>query len=395
VPCDTDADIYVINTCSVTAISDKKSRQTIRKLSRAHKGAIIAVCGCMSQVDPDACSAIEGVDIISGTGDKHAFIEAIERAGAARLVDDAMVRREFEVLPAGGIIGHTRAMLKIQDGCRNFCSYCIIPYARGPVRSMPRDIVIAEARRLAECGYREIVLTGIEISSYGVDFTPRETICDLIYDVCTEVPTVRIRLGSLEPRTIDEIFIEKTRGLKNLCPQFHLSLQSGCDATLSRMRRKYDTERYLKSVKLLRESFENCAITTDLIVGFPGESENEFSQTLAFIKECAFSAMHIFPYSKRAGTPAAVMSGQITRALRDARAHAARAIADEMQHAYLASCVGETLNVLFEEECDGMWRGHAGNYAHVCVHSDSNLKNQVMPVRITDVRGDKLIGKYF
>ncbi|MBR5478597.1 MAG: tRNA (N(6)-L-threonylcarbamoyladenosine(37)-C(2))-methylthiotransferase MtaB [Clostridia bacterium] len=396
VPFSEGADAFVINTCSVTAVSDKKSRQLIRKTIRANKDSVIAVCGCFSQANPDGAAAIEGVHVVSGTNDKRAFFDMIEKAVEDRQmqisVDKALARREFEILPAGGLSHHTRAMLKVQDGCVNFCTYCIIPYTRGPIRSMPFDLAVSEAKRLEREGYREIIITGIEISSYGVDLKPKREIGELIAEICKAVPNVRIRLGSLEPRTIDEGFCNLLKDFKNLCPQFHLSLQSGSDATLARMRRKYDTARYLKSVKLIRENFENCAITTDLIVGFPGETNEEFDETLEFIKKCDFSMMHIFPYSKREGTPAAKMSDQIEKSIKEERAAFASAVEMRMRYVFWEKQVGKACSVLFEEVCDGMWQGHSENYIPVRVRSERDLKNQVMNVEIKKVKDDYLMG---
>ena len=390
------AEAYVINTCSVTAVSDKKSRQLIRKTARAHPQALIAVCGCFAQTHPEAAVAIEGVDVVSGTGDKHGFLDLIERAAREKTalcsVDAALRRREFEVLPAGGLPGHTRAMLKVQDGCVNFCSYCIIPYARGPVRSMPFDAALHEVARLQAAGYREIVITGIEISSYGVDLAPARSLVDLVAAICEAAQDVRSRLGSLEPRTVDAEFCARLSGYSSLCPQFHLSLQSGCDATLARMRRKYDSARYFESVTLLRAAFPNCAITTDLIVGFPGETEEEFTQTLAFIRRCEFAMMHIFPYSRREGTPAATMLGQIAKSEKERRAAQAAELAKAMRAEYLQKQVGRSLRVLFEECEDGAWQGHAENYALVRVRSEEELKNRVLPVRIGGAAAEYLTG---
>lgn len=391
-----EANAYVINTCSVTAVSDKKSRQLIRKTVRRAKDAVICVCGCFSQTKPEAASQIEGVDIVFGTNDKNELIEAVENAREKKTkfknVDKALSRREFEVLPAGGLMHHTRAMLKVQDGCVNFCTYCIIPYARGPVRSMPLDRAVSEAKRLADEGYKEIVVTGIEISSYGVDLKPKLKLSTLIAELCKAVPTVRIRLGSLEPRTIDPEFCESLKDYKNLCPQFHLSLQSGCDETLSRMKRKYDTERYFESVKMLRDAFPNCAITTDLIIGFPGEDEIEFSKTLEFIKKCEFSMMHIFPYSKREGTPAAKMPNQVLNSEKEKRAAIAAEVAEKMQEKYLNEQIEKELSVLFEEQEDGFWQGYSENYVLVCVKTDEDLKNTVKSVKITEIAKNSAIG---
>ncbi len=298
----------------------------------------------------------------------------------------------FEALPAGGLEGRTRAMLKVEDGCVNFCTYCIIPYARGPVRSLPMAEAEAEAKRLAEEGYREIVLTGIEISSWGQDLRDGTGLIDLVEAVCAAAPGARVRLGSLEPRTITGEFCRRAARLPNLCPHFHLSMQSGCDATLKRMNRKYDTARYYESVRLLRESFARPAITTDLIVGFPGETEEEFTDTLAFVERCAFSSMHIFPYSRRPGTPAAGMSGQIPRAEQEARAGRAGLLAARLEGEYLAGWVGATLPVLFEEETDGCWRGHAPNYVEVRAPAAENLHNVLGNVVITGVQDTRLMG---
>jgi len=257
---------------------------------------------------------------------------------------------------------------------------------------MPFDVAISEAKRLEKEGYREIIITGIEISSYGTDLKPKKNITELIAEICKTVPGVRIRLGSLEPRTVDDNFCEALKNFKNLCPQFHLSLQSGCDETLKRMRRKYDCARYMTSVKLLRKAFPNCAITTDLIVGFPGESESEFEKTLDFIKECDFQMMHIFPYSKRAGTPAATMTDQILKTVKDERVKIATAVAKDMRDAYMEKQIGKNCNVLFEEKQDGFWQGHSENYILIRVKSDEDLKNKVLTVKIKEKGNDFLTG---
>ena len=304
------ADAYVVNTCTVTAVSDKKSRQMIRRARRQSPGAVVAVCGCYAQTKPEQIRDLD-VDLISGTGDRMAFLDLLEHAVREKepvlAVDQAMRRRSFEVLPAGGMAKRTRAMLKVEDGCVNFCSYCIIPYARGPVRSLPIRAAAEQTALLRNEGYKEIVLTGIEISSWGQDLKTGESLIDLLEAVSAQAGDMRIRLGSLEPRTITEDFCRRAAALPGLCPHFHLSMQSGCDDTLRRMNRKYDTDRYKKSVELLNVYFPRPAVTTDLIVGFPGETEAEFAQTLEFVRACGFAEMHIFPYSIRTGTPAAKM----------------------------------------------------------------------------------------
>ena len=397
VPFDGPADAYVVNTCTVTAVSDKKSRHTIRQARRRCPEAVVAVCGCYAQTDPAAVEAL-GVDLIMGTNDRMGFLDALERLASARAaapvvdVDEALKRRQFEPLPAGGLEGRTRAMLKVEDGCVNFCSYCIIPYARGPIRSLPLASAVREAARLTGEGYRELVLTGIEISSWGADLKSGAGLIDLVEALCAAAPDCRVRLGSLEPRTITEEFCRRAAALPNLCPQFHLSLQSGCDATLKRMNRKYDAARYAESVALLRAHFDRPGITTDLIVGFPGETEEEFSATLAFVERCAFSAMHIFPYSRRPGTPAAAMPGQVPRAVKEERAHRAARLAEALRTAYLEQWVGQVLPVLFEEEKNGLWRGYAPNYAEVYVPGVS-LHNQIRQVKISAAEGDHLVGE--
>ena len=396
VPFEEAADAYVINTCTVTAVSDKKSRQVIRRARKSAPDAVIAVCGCYPQTHPDDVEKL-GVDLISGTGDRTGFVDLLEREWSDRqpitALDDAFSRRTFEPLPAGGLEGRTRAMLKMEDGCVNFCSYCIIPYARGRVRSLPLDDCVRQARELEAAGYREIVLTGIEISSWGQDLEGKPELIEAIEAICQGLsPDTRVRLGSLEPRTITPDFCRRAAALPNLCPHFHLSMQSGCDTVLARMNRKYDSNRYYESVKFLHEVYDRPAVTTDLIVGFPGETEEEFQQTLDFIQKCAFSAMHIFPYSKRPGTPAAKLPGQVLNAVKEERAHRAAQIARTMQDAYLDSWVGETVPVLFEEERDGLWRGHTTRYCEVAVQSAQPLHNQLRQVRLTGRDGGALQG---
>ena len=396
VPFEEAADAYVINTCTVTAVSDKKSRQVIRRARKAAPDAVIAVCGCYPQTHPDDVEKL-GVDLISGTGDRTGFVDLLEREWSDRqpitALDDAFQRRTFEPLPAGGLEGRTRAMLKMEDGCVNFCSYCIIPYARGRVRSLPLADCVRQARELEAAGYREIVLTGIEISSWGQDLEGKPELMEAIEAICQGLsPDTRVRLGSLEPRTITPDFCRRAAALPNLCPHFHLSMQSGCDTVLARMNRKYDSNRYYESVKFLHEVYDRPAITTDLIVGFPGETEEEFQQTLDFIQKCAFSAMHIFPYSKRPGTPAAKLPGQVLNAVKEERAHRAAQIARTMQDAYLDRWVGETVPVLFEEEREGLWRGHTTRYCEVEVQSVQPLHNQLRQVQITGHAGGALQG---
>lgn len=391
------ADAYIINTCAVTAESGRKSRNAIRRAKMKNPNAIIAVCGCFSQISPEEIEALD-VDLIAGSGERAAFLDALEKIAmndtsqASRAIDDPMKRRTFEDLPAGPAPGRTRALLKIQDGCDNFCAYCVIPYARGPVRSLPIEAAVASAERLRDGGLREIVITGIEISSYGKDFRNGTGLADLISVVSKAVPEMRLRLGSLEPRTVTEDFCAKIAEIPNLCPHFHLSLQSGCDDTLRRMKRRYDTATFYASVELLRKYFPNPGITADLIVGFPGESGEEFQKTLEFIQKCAFSAMHIFPYSIRPGTPAADMEGQVDKKTKAERAKRAKALAGKMRQEFLNRCVGTVQEVLFETEAKGISKGHAGNYCLVEVYQ-KGLKNRLCLVRIAAAAEGGLVGE--
>ena len=388
-------DGYVINTCSVTAVADKKNRAVIRRCRKAHPEAVVAVCGCYTQHDPDAVRRL-GVDVLSGSGGRKEFVDMMLSALQSRThqekLDVALRRREFEILPAGGLSERTRAMLKVQDGCVNFCTYCIIPYTRGPVRSAPLELAVEQARELAKKGYQELVITGIEIASWGADLPGKPPMTDMVAAICEAVPELRVRLGSLEPRIITEEFCQKLEKYPNLCPQFHLSLQSGCDSVLARMKRKYDTARYLQSVQLLKRHFPGCAVTTDMIVAFPGETEEEFTQSLHFIRSCSFADMHIFPYSRRPGTPADKMPGQHDNATKEERSRAAIAVAEEMKQAYMENLIGKTLAVLFEEEEGEFWIGHAPNYMKLYAKGE-NLHNQVRNVTVTGIFRDGLAGE--
>ena len=388
------ADAYIINTCSVTAISDKKSRQMIRRARKLNPDAIVAACGCYVQTHTDEVVEL-GIDLVGGTGQRMEFLRQLLTAAEKKtrvLVDDALHRHEFEILPAGGQMSRTRAMLKVEDGCRNFCTYCIIPFARGPVRSLPISEAVVQTGQLAAEGYQEVVITGIEISSWGQDLDGEKSLVDLLEAVSAAAGEMRLRLGSLEPRTITEDFCRRAAKLTNLCPHFHLSLQSGCDETLHRMNRRYDTERFYKSVTLLREFFPGVAITTDLITGFPGETEEEFQKTLDFIRRCEFAQIHVFPYSVRPGTRAAAME-QLPKSVKEERAARAGEVAAQLHEQYLQSCVGQVYPVLFEQPGrEGEFTGHAPNYMEVTAPGE-DLHNCLRPVRITGVKGTILKGE--
>ncbi len=385
---DEAADAYIINTCAVTAESARKSRQAVRRIMGESPSAVTAVCGCWPQISPEDAASL-GADIVFGSSDRRPLVEALEKASSERqsinVIDDAMHRRVFEELPSGSGIGRTRAMLKVQDGCSNFCAYCIIPFARGPVRSMPPESAAAETQRLSGEGYRELVVTGIEISSYGRDLGDTD-LTALIEKICLTAPSMRIRLGSLEPRTITEDFCRRLSVFSNLCPHFHLSLQSGSEGVLLRMGRKYTPDDFFSRTELLRRYFPNCGITTDLIVGFPGETEAEFEETLAFIEKCSFSAVHVFPYSKRPGTRAALMELQLTSAVKKERAKIAAALASKLKESFLRAQIGTAAEVLIETSSGGFSHGFTGNYCEVKA-SGSISRNRIIRANITGTDG--------
>ena len=390
------ADAVIVNTCAVTAESGRKSRQTIRRLRDENPGAVLAVCGCYSQIEPDAVQEI-GADVIFGASDREKLVDAVVKAcregEGTRDIDEPFKRREIERLPAGAVDHRTRAMLKIQDGCVNFCTYCIIPYTRGRLRSLPCDEAAAEAARLNAEGYREIVLTGIEVASYGVDLPGKPGLADVIEAVAAVCGNMRIRLGSLEPTLITEDFCRRLAATGKLCRHFHLSLQSGCDRTLKAMNRKYDTATFFEKTELLRKYFPGCALTGDLITGFPGETDEDDAATSAFLWKCRFAAMHVFPYSRRPGTPADSMPDQCPKRVKEERAHQAQRLCDSMHRDYLRSCVGQTLPVLFESEEDGSSTGHSDTYMPVKVKG-TGLRGQLRDVDIMEVSGDTLLGSF-
>ena len=390
-----DCDCYIVNTCSVTAVADKKNRAIIRRCRREHPQAILGVCGCYSQHAAQAVRELE-VDVVGGSGGRQQFLEDLLAAAQSRTyqehLDNALRRREFEVLPAGGLQERTRAMLKVQDGCTNFCTYCIIPYTRGPIRSAPLETAVAQAKQLEQAGYREIVVTGIEIAGWGKDLPGKPPVWLLIAEICKAVPHLRIRLGSLEPRIVTEEFAAALSGFQNLCPQFHLSMQSGCDTVLARMKRKYNTEEYMESLERLRNAFPGCAITTDMIVGFPGETEEEFEESLSFIRQCRFADMHIFPYSRRPGTPAAEMPGQLPNAVKEERSRRAIAVAQDMSRCYHQELLGTTQAVLVEGMEGEHSVGHAMNYVKIYIPG-AYPRNEIQTVAVKSLYGDGVTGE--
>ncbi len=390
-----DADVCIINTCTVTSASDHKNIRAFHKLRRENPHAIIAACGCFAQTDPEKVQAQPEIDLVCGTADRAAILERCERMarGEADTASHSAPPTAFEPLPAGVPAGRTRALLKIQDGCDNYCTYCIIPYARGHVRSMHPDEVLSQVRQLVYAGIHEIVLTGIEISSYGHDLREDVDLVTLIERVCHEAPCVRIRLSSLEPRTVDEAFCRRLSVFPNLMRHFHLSLQSGSDSVLQRMKRKYTTEQYGEIITRLRTFFPRCSLTTDLIVGFPGETEQEFCETMAFIRRCDFADMHVFPYSPRSGTVAAAMTGQLSPGVKAQRAEQVKTLARTMRKNFLDGFIGETLEVLLEHSVrESVWSGHAPYDFPVRVHTQGG-KNTLVTVRVTGRDAAGLFGE--
>lgn len=392
VSCHEGADVVIINTCAVTAESVRKSRQAVRRAIKDFPGAMVAVCGCASQTGAAEIAAL-GVALVGGSGDRNAFVDTLcelfenKPVSPVIIPGDPKQRRCFERLPAKAAEGRTRALLKVEDGCANYCAYCIIPYARGPVRSLPAAEAAEEARSLAKDGFSEIVLTGIELASWGRDLNGRPGLADLISEVSQAVPGLRIRLGSLEPRVITDEFVSVISSLPNLAPHFHLSMQSGCDETLARMNRRYDTARFYESVSLLRNAFPQCGLTCDMICGFPGETDEDAEESNRFIRRCSFTDMHIFPFSPRPGTPAASMDGRVANAVKKARCEAASLIASEMKADFLASLVGSEQDVIFENS--GL--GHSGNYCLVYVPgAKPGMRSRVL---ITAANADQLFGE--
>ncbi len=386
VPFDSVADVYVINTCTVTGMSDRKSRQMIHRAKALNPDAVIAVAGCYSQVSPQDVKDT-GAHVIVGNENKAKIVQLVTDAlkGMENSdVSDIMKARTFEDMHISSFGEKTRAFVKIEDGCNSFCSYCIIPYARGPVRSRPLESIIDEVSALAKNGFSEVVLTGIHIASYGLDIPDEQiNLGDVIKSVHEIDGIERIRLGSIEPRILTEDFVKKLASLPKVCNHFHISVQSGCDETLSRMNRKYDTALFRQVVKNIRKYIPDSAITTDIMVGFPGETEEEFEKSLAFLKDIAFAEAHVFAYSNRPGTRADKFDGQVKRKEKSRRAAIMAAAADECKENFLTGFVGRTVSVLFEQEvADGVYEGHTSNYITVHILSDKNIARQYADVTI-------------
>ena len=379
-------------------MSDRKSRQYIRRMKKKNPDAIIAVVGCYSQVSPEEILDIEEVNLVMGTNERRQIVEEIKKIDASKkvsTVDDIMKVRAFEEIEISQSNGKTRAFMKIQDGCDRFCTYCIIPYARGgKVRSRNIDSILEEANKLANNGYKEIVLTGIHVASYGKDLRQEQiTLLNIIKEIDKIDGIKRIRLSSVEPVLFTDEFVSEVSKMEKVCPHYHLSLQSGCDETLKRMNRRYTTKEYKTIVDRLRENIPNVAITTDVIVGFPGETNDEFNKTYEFLKEIELSQMHIFKYSPRKGTPAATMENQIDPQMKQFRSEKLLSLDKENFNKFASRFIDKELDVLFESNVvDGMYEGLTTNYIRVVVPSEKDIQGEILKVKITKVKEEYVEG---
>ena len=389
------ADIYIVNTCTVTNMSDRKSRQMLRREKELNKDAIIVACGCYAQTAKEELEQMEEIDLVLGNNEKKDIVKYIEKYIESKIpeikTEDVMQQKEF--IEFGDVIftEKTRAVIKIQDGCDRFCSYCIIPYARGRVRSRKPEHVISEITEIAKNGIKEVVITGIHIASYGKDFNNGYKLIDLLEEINTIKGIERIRLGSIEPLIITEEFVERLKKLEKVCHQFHLSLQSGCDETLKRMNRRYTTEQFKEIAHLLRKNFSDAILTTDIIVGFPGESEEEFKTTYKFLEEIKFYKMHIFKYSPRKGTKAEKMENQVDGNKKEERSKKLIELSNKNEKEYNQKYIGQEVEVLFEEEKNGVWQGHTKNYILAHYKTSENLENKIIKLKCKKIEKEYII----
>lgn len=392
------ADIYVINTCNVTNESARKSRQWTRKAIRRNPNAKIIVIGCYSQIEPSEVSQIPGVDIILGTKNRHKIVDIVEKhiegEGPSILVENIMNEKTFEDITFKGLRHRTRAFLKIQEGCNAFCSYCIIPYARGPVRSRTLESIIKEAKNLAEDGFKEIILTGIHLGLYGQDFNYKINLFDVISEIAKIDEIKRVRLSSIEINDLNDEFIKRVSEIDKFCPHFHIPLQSGSDKILKLMNRHYDSKSFLEKTEFIKKTIPGVSITTDVIVGFPGETEKNFNDTFNFIKKVGFSRLHVFPFSPRKGTKAYDMPHQIHGNIKDERSNALIKLSTILEKKYQEQFLERTVDVLFEKQIkEKMFEGLTPNYIKVCVKSSDNLQNKILPVTLTKNHKNYMVGK--
>ncbi len=391
------ADIYVINTCTVTNFGDKKSRQLIRKVKRQNPNAFVAAAGCYAQTSPDEILAIDGVNLVVGTSGRSDIVRLVEEAyesGEKRaVVSEIMKVRDFEEMRVSNLEDRTRAYIKIQDGCDRFCSYCIIPYARGPVRSRKMGDILAEVKKLADNGFKEVVLTGIHVASYGKDLKTA-TLLDVIKEVAKTDGIERIRLSSVEPNIITEEFMKELSSIKKFCGHFHLSLQSGCGKTLKAMNRRYTPDEYFAAVETAKKYMPQAAFTTDIIVGFPGETDEDYKESCDFAEKVGFLKIHVFPYSPKKGTPAAERKDQILNHIKSERSKHLIGISDRLGLEFIESYVGKEMDVLFERlDNNGFWEGHTENYIKVKVRNNSDLENVIKRVVITKAFAEEAEGE--
>ncbi|MGL4790789.1 MAG: tRNA (N(6)-L-threonylcarbamoyladenosine(37)-C(2))-methylthiotransferase MtaB [Anaerotignaceae bacterium] len=396
------ADVYVINTCTVTNLGDKKSRQIIRRCKKQNPNSIVVVTGCYAQTSAEDVKKIEGVNIVIGTKGRNTIVEEVEKYRRNEgIIDDEVVdkvgeimeEKVFEPISIRKLMGRTRAYMKIQDGCSQFCSYCIIPHARGPVRSRPEEEVINEVKILAENGFKEVVLTGIHVTSYGKELK-NTNLLQVVEKIHSIEGIERIRFSSIEPNIITEEFMKSLSSLGKVCRHFHLSLQSGCNKTLVAMNRKYTAEKYMNAVEIIRKYWGDVAITTDVIVGFPNESDEDFKECYDFAKKINFSKIHVFPYSPKKGTVAEKMSNQVLPKIKTDRSKVLLELSEEMSKAFVENLIGKEVTVLFEQNSGGnLYEGHTSNYINVTVESEANLKNQLLPVIIESVENEKAFGR--
>ena len=416
------ADIYIVNTCTVTNMSDRKSRQMLRRVKELNKEAIVVACGCYAQVAKEELEKIEEINLVLGNNEKKDIVEHVEKYIKNQIskkseedkrhieiknakvqqtteiqknietqIENVMNQKEFVEFGDITFTEKTRAVIKIQDGCDRFCSYCIIPYARGRVRSRKPEHILSEIRKIAKEGIKEVVITGIHIASYGKDFKQEYRLIDLLEEMNEIEEIERIRLGSIEPLLITEEFVNRLEKLSKVCHQFHLSLQSGCDETLNRMNRRYTTEQFKSITDLLRKTFEDAILTTDIIVGFPGESEEEFEKTYAFLEEIKFYKMHVFKYSPRKGTKAAVMPNQIDGNKKEERSKRLIELSNKNEKTYNQQYIGKEVEVLFEEEKDGVWQGHTKNYILAHYKTEENLENKMIKLQCQGAEQEYII----
>lgn len=390
------ADIAIVNTCTVTNMSDRKSRQVLRRIKTNNKNTVVVAVGCYVQVAREEVENIPEIDLVLGNNEKKEIVNYIEtyieEKNKLNKVTDVMHQKQFVDFGAITYTEKTRAVIKIQDGCDRFCSYCIIPYARGRVRSRKHDSIIEEVKKIVASNIKEVVITGIHIASYGKDFKEEYRLIDLLEDLNKIEGLQRIRLGSIEPTLITPEFIKRLSKLEKICHHFHLSLQSGCDETLARMNRKYTTSEFKEVVRLLRNQYKDAILTTDIIVGFPQETDEEFEKTYNFLKEVKFYKMHVFKYSQRKGTKAAVMEGQIDGNIKEQRSQRLIALSNGNEKSYNSEYIGKKVEVLFEEREGKYYKGHTKNYIMVKMETEENLENCVRTVRIKEAEAEFLIG---